>query len=226
MSIVPYRRRDPRRRRSLDQAQVVGAALALLDEVGLDGLTMRRLAERLGVKAASLYKHVRNKDELLVLLGDEISGRIPLAEPSGSWRERLTKIAWNVRRGLLAHRDAARVLAYTAPFGPRRLRHIESVLRVLRDAGLSPRDAARAAYHCNNFVTEFAADEARFAAFAGAGARKVFAEARRHFKTLPRDEYPTIVALADDLTENDPDALFQFGIDLLVPGIQALARRR
>jgi TetR/AcrR family tetracycline transcriptional repressor len=232
VSIVPYRKADRRRRRPLDQEQIVAAALALLDDVGLDQLTMRRLAERLGVKAASLYKHVRDKEELLLLLGDEISGAIPFADPSGSWRDRLTQIAWNVRRGLLAHRDAARVVAATAPFGPRRLRHIEMLLRVLRDAGLSPRDAARAAYHCNNFVTEFVADEARFAAFAGtdgAGRRKLFAEARRHFKSLPRQDYPTIVELADDLTENDPDALFQFGIDLWLRGITALApptRRR
>jgi TetR/AcrR family tetracycline transcriptional repressor len=228
VSIVPYRTPGRRTRRALDREQLVRAALALLDDVGLDALTMRRLAERLGVKAASLYKHVRSKEELLVLLGDEISGEIPFTDPAGGWREQLTRIAWNVRRGLLAHRDAARVLAYTAPFGPQRLRHIEVILRVLRDAGLGPREAARAAYHCNNFVTEFAADEARMAAFAGgtAGARrKVFAEARRHFKALPRDEYPTIVALADYLTESDADALFRFGVELLLRGIDGVRRK-
>src|SRR5215467_11312951 len=100
MRIVSFRKNDrSRKRRPLDQAQVVRAALALLDEVGLDELTMRRLAERLGVKAASLYRHVRNKDELLVLLGDEISGEIPFPNPSGSWREQLVEAAWNVRRG-------------------------------------------------------------------------------------------------------------------------------
>src|SRR5215510_15621992 len=98
MSIIPYRKAERRqKRRPLDQAQVVRAALALLDEVGLDELTMRRLAERLDVKAASLYRHVRNKEELLALLGDEMSAEIPLAGQSGSWRDQLTEIAWNVR---------------------------------------------------------------------------------------------------------------------------------
>src|SRR5215470_13599585 len=111
MRIVPYRSSErQRKRRPLDRAQVVRAALALLDEVGLDQLTMRRLAERLGVKAASLYRHVRNKEELLVLLGDEISGEIPLVRPSGSWQDQLKEMARNVRKGLLAHRDAARLL--------------------------------------------------------------------------------------------------------------------
>src|SRR5215831_1925121 len=156
MAIVPFRKAERRRkRRTLDQAQVVRAALALLDEVGLDELTMRRLAARLRVKAASLYRHVRNKDELLALLGDEISAEIPLPPAAGTWRDQLTASAWNVRRGLLAHRDAARVLASTPPAGPRRLRHVEAVLRILRAAGLSDRDATYAAYHLNNLVTEF-----------------------------------------------------------------------
>src|SRR5262247_1380022 len=116
MSIVPYRKSERRpKRRPLDQAQIVRAALALLDEVGLDELTMRRLAERLGVKAAALYRHVRGKDELLALLGDEISAEIPLPRAAGTWREQLVESAWNLRRGLLAHRDAALVLASTPP---------------------------------------------------------------------------------------------------------------
>ena|SRR5437773_6295652 len=228
MSIVPYRKIERRpKRQALDQGQVVRAAVALLDEVGLDELTMRRLADQLGVKAASLYRHVRNKNELLALLGDEISGEIPLVRPSGTWRDQLIEMAWNVRRGLLAHRDAARLLAMTPPMGPRRLSHIEAVLRTLRTAGLSRRDAARAAYHCNNFVTEFAADEARFTAFAPrAGRRKIFEQARRQFKALPRDEYPTIVELADDLTEDDPDKLFQFGLEIWLRGLEGLPNRR
>jgi AcrR family transcriptional regulator len=230
MSIVPLRASSRRPRRpALDREQVVRAALALLDEVGLDQLTMRSLAARLNVKAASLYKHVRNKDELLALLGDEISGEIPLPRESGSWRSQLIEAARNVRRGLLAHRDAARVLASSPPVGPRRLRHIEAILRILRSSGMRKRDAARAAYHLNNFITEFAADEARFAAFAtqpGVSRRKILGEARRQFKSLSADEYPTIVELADHLTEDDQEGLFQFGIDMCLRGIEPLATRK
>jgi TetR/AcrR family tetracycline transcriptional repressor len=207
---------------------VVRAALALLDEVGLDELTMRRLAERLGVKAASLYRHVRDKDELLALLGDEISAEIPLVEPRGTWKEQLALAARNVRKGLLAHRDAARVLAATAPVGPRRLRHIDAVLRILRSAGLSRRDAARAAYHLNNFITEFAADEARWEAAAramGISRKKMFSEARRQFAALPRAEYPTLVDMADDLAEDDVEGLLRFGMDAWMAALERLARR-
>jgi TetR/AcrR family tetracycline transcriptional repressor len=227
MSIVPYRetRRRPKRRQ-LDQAQVVRAALALLDDVGLDELTMRRLAERLGVKAASLYRHVRDKGELLVLLGDEISGEISIAPSTGPWQEQLSEMARRVRRGLLMHRDAARLLAVTVPFGPRRLRQIESLLRILRSAGLRPRDAARAGHFLNNFVTEFVADEGRSAAFAavpGSSRRKMFAQVRKHFKSLPRAEYPVIVELADHLADDDPDGLFEFGLEFCLRGLRSLS---
>jgi TetR/AcrR family tetracycline transcriptional repressor len=227
MSIVPYRHgRRPPRRQPLDQRSIVRSALVLLDEVGLDELTMRALADRLGVKAASLYRHVQNKDELLILIGDEISGEIAMVPPVGTWQQQLTAIARSVRKGLLAHRDSARLLASTPPLGPRRLHLIEQVLRVLRSAGLNPRNAARAAHHLNNFLMEFVADEARFDAFAASGSsrRKMIADARRQFRALPADEYPTLVKLADELTEDDPEGLFQFGIDAWLRAIAALAK--
>jgi AcrR family transcriptional regulator len=227
---IPFRSAPRQKRRTLDQEQVVRGALALLDEVGLDDLTMRRLAEWLDVKAASLYRHVKDKGELLALLGDEISAEIPLPSNEGTWRDQLVETAWNVRRGLLAHRDAARVLASTPPAGPRRFRHIEGVLRILRSAGLSERDAAHTAYHLNNFVTEFAADEGRLATYVanvpGASRRKILSEVRRQFKSLPKDEYPTVVALADYLAEDAQDALFQFGIDVWLRGIEGLAKKK
>ena len=86
----------------------------------------------------------------------------------------------------------------------------------------------RAAYHLNNFVTEFASDEGRFVAYAavaGSSRRKILTEVRRQFKSLPPDEFPTLVTLADHLTEDAQDDLFQFGIDMCLRGIQSLATR-
>jgi AcrR family transcriptional regulator len=229
VSFLPYGDSRRPRRRSLDREQVVRAALALLDEAGLEQLTMRRLAERLQIQAASLYRHVHDKEELLVLLADELTAEIPLVEPTGTWQEQLTAMAHNVRRGLLAHRDGARLLAATRPAGPRRLRHIEQVLRALRLSGLDDRDVARTAYLLNNFVTEFAADEARYAAAAatiGVSRRKMFAAVRKQFQDLPPDQFPSLVSLAGPLTEDDPDALFQTGIEVLLRGIEARVRRR
>ncbi len=228
MSILPYRK-PTRPQRTLDQPRILRAALELLDEAGLDELSMRRLADHLGVKAASLYRHLRDKDELLVLLADEIAAEIPPLRPTGRWRRDLLNTACNVRRGLHLHRDAARLLAITPPFGPNRLRHIDSTLRILQTAGITGRTAVRAAYHLNNFVTEFVADEARMSAFAStlpAGRKKMFSEARKYFRSLPAAEYPAVVKLADSLSEDDPDGLFRFGLEIWLTGIEKLSRRR
>jgi TetR/AcrR family tetracycline transcriptional repressor len=227
VSLVPYADARPRPRRRLDQPRVVRAALDLLDQVGLDGLTMRQLADRLGVQPASLYRHVHDKQELLVLLADAVSAEIPLASVEPPWQERLGDAARAYRRGLRVRRDAARLLASTAPAGPHRLRHIEALLSLLLSAGLAPPDAARAAYHFNNFVTEFAADEVRFAAAAdalGLSRAQLFEEARRRFRSLPPAEFPNVARLADDLAEDDPDALFEFGLQVWLRGLERLAQ--
>jgi TetR/AcrR family tetracycline transcriptional repressor len=214
----PARKRPP-----LDRDQVVAAALGLLDEAGLDELTMRRLADRLGIKAASLYRHVRDKDELLALLADAINAEIPLPRASAGWRDRLAEMAANARRGLLAHRDGARLVATTAPVGAARLRHIESVMKALRDAGLGKREVVRAAYHLNNFITEFVADEQRFA-MPAAERRKAFAGMRRQLEGLPAAEFPTLRDLAAELTEHDPDGNFRFGLEIWLDAIGRLAK--
>lgn len=230
MRVVPYG--TPLRRRTrptLDQTTVVRAALALLDTEGLEALTMRRLATRLGVQATALYRHVRAKEELLVLVSDEIAAGVPLPPRHGSWRARLATTAWNTRRGLLAHRDGAQLLALTPPAGPRRLRLIEAVLQVLREAGLSARQAARTAYHMNNFVTEFAADEARLRAIvarSGRTRRALFGQVKRQFLALPQGEFPNLVGLSKELTEDAPDEMFEFGLTVWLDAISELARRR
>lgn len=147
-------------RGALDRDRVVQVALELLDEVGLDGLSMRRLAERLGVTAASLYWYVRDKSELLDLLADAISAETPPPDPGLSWRAQLEASARALRQIVRAHRDSARILAGTTPTGPNRLRLIDALLGILRSAGFSPADTADAAYISNVYVIGFLLDEA------------------------------------------------------------------
>src|SRR5215472_513793 len=109
---------DRSERSPLDRERLVRVALELLDEVGLDELSMRRLAERLGVTAAALYWYVRDKHELLGLLADAISAEMPLPNPSGDWRAEIETLARGARRVAKIHRDAARILVATLPTGP------------------------------------------------------------------------------------------------------------
>jgi AcrR family transcriptional regulator len=146
-------------RAPLDRERVVREALALLDEVGLDDLSMRRLADRLGVTAASLYWYVRDKDELLALLADAIAGEMPLPDPDLGWREALEAAARTLRRIALSHRDGTRVLAATMPAGPHRLRAIDALLGLLRRIGFAPADVADLSYLFNAYLVGFILDQ-------------------------------------------------------------------
>ena len=226
-AFVPFHHVPPARR-VLDRARVVHTALDLMDHVGLDGLTMRRLAEALGVTAGSLYRHVRDKDELLVLLADALSGQVPMLAEDVPWRDALRSMAAGYRRVLLAHRDAARLLAGTRPAGPRRLQHIETMLRVLVAAGFNGADAAWAAYHFNNLVTESVADEVRLgaaAAAAGTTRGELLARARAQLRALPPAAFPTLHRLADQVAADDPEAVLDYGVRLLIGGLDSLRPR-
>jgi TetR/AcrR family tetracycline transcriptional repressor len=207
----------------IDREVMVETALRLLDEVGLEGLSMRRLAERLGVKAASLYWHVRNKRELLGLLADEICAGVQEPGPDLPWREKLETLVRENRRVLLLHRDAARILAGTVPSGPNRLRLAEIMLGTLLGAGFSRLDAVRAAFLLVDYATHFVAEETMLAGVGTAndsGKREELVEVRRRFETLPEDEYPLAVALAGYLTDPDANGRFEFGLEALLSGLE------
>ncbi len=213
---------------ALDQRQVIRAALSLLDEVGFDGLTMRSLAKKLGIQAASLYWHVRNKQDLLSLLAEEICA--PMREPDRTlpWRNQFEGLAHEYRRVLLAHRDAARVLASSgAPTGPNRLRLTELGLRTLLDAGFSHKDAAFAGFLLNDFVIMFVLEETQYGiAEAEGGSEDAFSSVQNWAEALPPNEYPSVVALVDYLVASDVDERFQFGIEILRNGLETRLARR
>lgn len=152
-----------------DRDAVVRVALELLGELGLEGLTMRRLAQRLGVTAASLYWHVRDKDELLSLLAETITAEVPVVDPDQPWRDELRRLAFELRRVARSHRDAVRLLTATPPSGPERLRRIEAQLELLRRAGFPTADLAEIGHVLNMYLTGVLLEEALSPAGAAAG---------------------------------------------------------
>src|ERR1700761_878631 len=135
--------------------RIVTVALELLDEAGLDGLTLRRLAERLGIRAPTLYWHVRDKRELLDLLAGAILEEALAAwrepQPGQPWWEWLTARARVMRAALLAHRDSALVVSGNRPTASS-LPGIERQLEALAGAGFSPGDGLLALLTLNAYV--------------------------------------------------------------------------
>ena len=137
------------------RGQIVAAALDLLDEAGLDGLTLRQLAGRLGIRAPTLYWHVRDKRELLDLLAaailDEALAAWREPQPGQPWWEWLGARARVMRAALLAHRDSARIVAGNRP-PESSLPGIERQLQALGGAGFTPHDGLLALLALNAYV--------------------------------------------------------------------------
>jgi AcrR family transcriptional regulator len=213
-----------RKRRVLDRDLIVGAALELLDEVGLEGLSMRRLADRLGVKAASVYWHVRDKEELLDLVFDRVIGEVEVPNPDPlRWQEQVWEVARRMRRVTNSHRDVARIQLGRFPIGPNALVFSEGLLAILRAGGLPNRASAYFAALLPMYVSAFSLEEASGLKTPGgdeALPEKVLEEIRDYFASLPAKSFANLSALAGEVTRGDPDDRFEFGLELLLDGLE------
>jgi len=204
----------------MDREQIVEAALQLLDEQGLPGVTTRRIADRLGVKSASLYWHVRNRDHLLDLLADRVVADAQWPEPTLSWRAQVEVLMAEYLRCLLAHRDAAQLSAGRPPRGPHRLRGAETMLSALLAAGLGEQQAIDATLVLTTYVVGFALERD------AAGAQPSDAAAPTT-QAAPRGQFPTLERLSPMLQPPGPVNRFEAGLALILDGIEArLADRR
>lgn len=210
------RRRDP-----LSRKAIVDAAIRILDVDGLDGLTMRRVAEALGTRPASLYWHVGSKDGLLDLVFDEIIGEqdIPDADPV-RWQEQLKDVARTMRATILRHRDIVRISIGRVPMGPNALRYSERVLAILSAGGASDRLAVLGHHLLISVVNGFTVDETGGQAPAGQPTPdQMAAMTRDYLASLPASKFPNLVALADQFAASDQDLRFEVLIDFFVDGL-------
>lgn len=148
-------------RAALTREMMIDAALRLLDEVGLDGLTVRRLAAELEVKSPSLYWHIRTKQELLDGLADTIIQRAGMGPPRDgeSWQEWLARRARQYRMSVLAHRDGARLIATASWLSPATIASFDQELAAMVDCGFAPGLAMHTIATLNRYVSGFVLQE-------------------------------------------------------------------
>jgi AcrR family transcriptional regulator len=203
----------------------------MLDHEGIDAVSMRRLGEELGTGAASLYWHIGSKEELLDLVLDRAIGQLTVPEPDPErWREQLKELAHQGRTAMKRHRDLARLSLGRIPTGPNLMRMSEAMLAILR-AGLPDRVAALAADMVALYVGAYVFEESLGVpsrAVADVPADEVPAVVTGFYASLPVDRYPNIVELAKSghLAAGDADERFEFGIDVLIRGLNTLADPR
>lgn len=145
------------KRPALSRHTLIETALRLVDQVGLDGLTVRRLATELGVKSPALYWHIRTKQELLNDMADAIILAAGMGPPleGESWQDWLTRRAHAYRSSLLAHRDGARLVADATSLSPATIRLFDEELTALVDRGFTPVLALRTIGSCTSYINGF-----------------------------------------------------------------------
>src|SRR3954447_21772052 len=145
---------------ALTREQIVDAALVVLERDGIQGLSMRKLAQELDAGAATLYWHVGDKEQLLGLLLDRIVGETEVIEPDPEhWQESVKNFARATRRLFKRRRDSAQLSLGRVPTGPNSLPVLERNLSLLVAANLPPKVIAYAADMFALFIGAFAFEE-------------------------------------------------------------------
>lgn len=202
--------------RSRTREEIAAAALELVDEEGLDGLSMRRLAQRLGVGTMTLYGHFRSKDELLHAVVEFAAGGTPPPSVEGDWQDRLRTIAWRWRRGLERHPAIVEVRLRSPILTPNALRGTEAGLQALLDAGFEPPAAARGFRTLFLYVFAYAT----FSDPDPGPATRAGIDAA--LAPLPASEFPVVSASAAHLAATmGGDDQFADGLELILAGLAA-----
>jgi TetR/AcrR family transcriptional regulator, tetracycline repressor protein len=216
-----------RPRGSLTREEIIRQALALLEEQGPGVLSMRRLAERLGVAPNALYTHVRGKADLIDGLVDQVYAGLDLdPDPSGDWTEQLATLSQAVRAHLLAHPAVVPFALQRPGLGPHGLRLGEAIYRVLRPAGFSDQAVVGTVYALLTYILGFVALEV---ARAGTDPQTSDEFVRRmwaFFAALPPGEFPHHVQLAPLLARISTEDQFRFGIRTFLAGLNAQRQER
>jgi AcrR family transcriptional regulator len=210
-----------RRRSPLSRERVLRAALALADAGGIDSMSMRKLGEELGVEAMSLYNHVANKDDILDGIVDLVFSEIALPSGRGDWKPAMRKRAISAHEALLRHSWAPSLMQSRTKPGPATLRHHDSVLGSLRNAGFTLVMAAHAVSVIDGYVYGFALQQINLPL----QSREQVAEVGQDILRQLAGEYPH---LAEMITKHamkpgyDYAKEFEFGLDLILDGLERL----
>lgn len=213
---VPARTRRPRG--SFTREAVVDAALALVDEEGVEALSMPRLARRLDAGVMTLYGYVRSKRELLDAVAMRAIAEVRVRElDGGDWRAILLGWGRGMRAVLLAHPGVAGVLAGQSVIGPGIFRGLEALLGPLEREGFAVDAAARAVYAVLIYTLGFVMWETPRVRQQSAGAYA--AQWREGFARLPPGQVPRVAAVLDTLGTLASPAQFEVGLQALVAGL-------
>ena len=213
---------------SLDRKRIVRTAVSLADRAGIDSVSMRRIAKKLGVEAMSLYHHVAGKEELLDGMIDRVFEEIELlddncdddCDDNRGWKAAMRQRAISARQALARHRWAIGLMDSRTTPGPTLLRHHDRVLGCLRRAGFSVEMAAHAYSVLDSYIYGFALTEANLPFDTPEEAADVVESV---FRDVAPDEFPYLTEAAQQHVLSrgyDYGDEFEFGLELILEGLE------
>jgi AcrR family transcriptional regulator len=214
---------EAQRRINLTRERVLAGAIQIADRDGIEAISMRRLAQELGVEAMSLYTHVRNKDDLLDGMVDALVGEIPLRAGDGDWKASIRGMALGARAVFIGHPWAPRtVQTRTAP-GPAMLGYLNAVIGTFRQGGFSIAQAHHALHILGSRLLGFAQDLFDDSA-------ELEPEAAANLAQELGAAFPYVAEMATAVTHDgalgpcDDDAEFELTLDLMLDAVDRLRR--
>lgn len=207
----------------LSREQILRKALQLADAEGIEGLSMRKLAQALGVQAMSLYNHVTNKDDILDGMVDLVVSEIEVPELALDWKTAMRRRSHSAYQVLLRHPWATMALMSRMNVGPAMLRYIDATLGCLMEAGFDDEMADHAWNAIDSHIYGFTLQELNFPVEATEYANM----AGQFIDKIPATQYPYMNRLTQQVIAGKYDGLhdFEFGLDLLLNGLDALRQR-
>jgi AcrR family transcriptional regulator len=211
-------RRAVRQRTPLSRERILQAAVAMADAEGIDSLTMRGLASELQVEAMSLYNHVDNKDDLLDGMIELVAAEIDEPDEDAGWKAAIRQRAITVHDALLRHPWSSILWASRMNVGPARMRHMDGMLRELREAEFSPGLLDVAFHTLQNHVIGHALQASSFPF----DADDLPALRARYLEGFPSEEYPDLAAHIRHHVDQPASEVssFEFGLDSILDDLE------
>ncbi len=215
-------------RTRLSKRAVVDRALKLADADGLDTLTIRKLAQDLGVTPMALYWHFRSKDDLLEGMSEQIWGEVEVnVDPSVPWWAQLQGGLESLIRVLRAHRSAPQLVLEHEKRNEAALRATEAALTILRGAGFDALHAAEIARSTLWTAITLVMSEAGYHPELSDEERAEWnRRSQIELAMLPAARYPRLVECAAPMANCDPDFHYRFGVELFIAGVRAIAEQQ